>query len=136
MRRLNERDKKWLLGLNLQLLNRILLGLYCLFITLNLLDVVSTLFAMNNFEGFYELNRLAASLFGKGILGFIFATLVLKVIPAIVILYPLWLKEGAHIKPHEVRMVKIAVIAALIVVNLLYIYVVLLQNIPLILQHI
>ena len=136
MSQLNERDKRSLLRLNLRLLNRILLGLYCLFIALSTLDVLSTLFAMDNFPGFHELNRLPASLFGTGVLGFVFATLVLKIIPAIVALYPLLLKDGPHVRPYKVRMVKLAAIIALIIVNLFYGYIVLVQNIPLIVHQI
>jgi len=89
MRQLNERDKKWLSALDLRLLDRALRSLFALFIALSVLDVVSTLIAMTVFQdSFYELNRLAAVLFGGGILGFVFSTIVLKAVPAILIIYP------------------------------------------------
>jgi len=137
IRQLNERDKKWLRRLDLRLMNRILLGLYCIFVALSALDILSTLVAMYAFPGsFHELNRLAAPLFGSGILGFIFASAVLKIIPAIALLYPLLLKENTQRRPHEIRSVKLAVIVALIIVDLFYGYVVLFLNIPLVVPQI
>ena len=138
MRQLNERDKKWLSALDLRMLDRALRGLYALFILLSLLDVTSTLVAMTVFQdSFYELNPLAAVLFGGGLLGFVFSTIVLKAIPAILIIYPLLLKENNHplAKPHEMRQVKLAAIIALIVANLFYGYIVLLHNIPLLISR-
>jgi hypothetical protein len=89
-------------------------------------------------DSFYELNQVAAILFGGGILGFVFSTIVLKVIPALLIIYPLLLKEEDHPRapPHEIRQVKLAVIIALIVANLFYGYIVLLHNVPLLITRV
>jgi len=134
---MSETDKKWLYRLDLRLMNRILLGLYCLFVALSALDIQSTLIAMYAFpDSFHELNRLAAPLFGSGILGFIFASIVLKVIPAIALLYLLFLKENTHTRPYKVSPAKLAAIVALIIVDLFYGYVVLFQNIPLLVHQI
>jgi len=134
IRKLNEQDKRWISALDLRQLDGALRGLFVLFITLSILDVVSTLYAMTAFQNsFYELNSVAALLFGDGIDGFIFSTIVLKVIPVIVLIYPLLLKEGDNplTQPHQVRQVKLGAIIALIVVDLFYGYIVLLHNIPL-----
>ncbi len=123
--RLNERDKKWLSALDLRQLDRALRSLFALFIILSILDIASTLIAMTVFQdSFYELNRVAALLFGGGIPGFVFSTLVLKVIPALVIIYPLLLKEGNQplAQPVEIRQVKLAAIIGLIVADLFYGY--------------
>ena len=138
IRRLNERDKKWLSALDLRQLDRSLRSLFALFIVLSILDVASTLYAMTVFQdSFYELNSVAAQLFGSGIGGFIFSTIVLKIIPALVLIYPLLLKErhNPHSKPYEIRQVKLGAIVALIVANLFYGYIVLLHNIPLLVSR-
>jgi hypothetical protein len=138
VRRLNERDKEWLLGLNLDRINGILLGLYFLFVTLSILDVSSTLVAMRLFPAsFFEMNRLAASLFGTNtFLGFLLATIVLKVIPIGVILYPVLLgRNPSEASSYQVRAVKIAAIVALVAANLIYGYVVLFQNIPILMNQ-
>ena len=139
MRELNERDKKWLTELNLQKLDRALRILYVLFIVLSVLDVASTLIAMTLFQdSFHELNGVAAILFGDGIPGFVFSTIVLKVIPGILIIYPLLLKPGDNLgaPPHQIRQVKLAAIIALIVVDLFYGYVVPVHNLPLLISRI
>ena len=102
------------------------------------MDIASTLIAMTLFQdSFYELNSIAARLFGGGILGFVFSTIVLKVIPAMVLVYPLLLREGDNprTQPYQVRQVKLAAIVALIVVDLFYSYIVLIHNIPLLVSR-
>ncbi|MDA4130126.1 MAG: DUF5658 family protein [Thaumarchaeota archaeon] len=139
IRQLNERDKKWLSALDLLVLDKALRALFVLFVALSVLDVASTLVAMTVFrDSFYELNRVAAILFGGGIFGFVFSVIVLMVIPTMLIIYPLLLKENDHpdSQPHEIRQVKLAVIIALVVANLFYGYIVLLHNIPVLISRI
>ncbi len=129
-----ERDKAWLARLNLKVLNRSIASLLAIFVFLSALDVFTTRTAMNVLPSFHEFNVLAASLFHNQVEGLLVAVVLLKAVPVVVILYALFLKEKNH-HSHQVRAVKLGVSIALILFNIFYGYVVLFNNLVLLMQY-
>ena len=130
----NERDKERLGKLNLVLLNRILRPLFVFFVTLSVLDVASTTIAMTAGPAFHELNFFAAQLFDLNFTGFALA-MVVKFSPAIPLAYMTLLDDTNVQRRHQVRMVKIAALIALLVIDGVEGYVVIFNNIPQLLQY-
>ncbi|MDG6922072.1 MAG: hypothetical protein JRN67_02115 [Nitrososphaerota archaeon] len=129
----SERDKRWISSLSLQRLNDIVWPLYVGFICLNFLDIFTTSIAMSNPLVFQERNILAARLFAMNFQGFLFA-LILKFSPAFPLFYAVFLGDPQNKHAHQIRLIKVAAIFALVVGDLFYIWVVLLNNIPVLLH--
>jgi hypothetical protein len=92
------------------------------FVTLNGLDVLTTLVAINAGPAFVELNPIASGLFHLSYLGFIGA-LALKYFPLIPLAYVTFMKESAT-RPVAFRVVKIAGFVALSAGVVFYVFVV------------
>ena len=136
----NERDKKWLVNLNLSKLDNILWPLYIAFICLNFLDLYTTTLALytttislRNPLVFQERNILAARLFTMNFQGFLFALLI-KFAPAFPLLYAVFLRDPKNTHAYQIRLIKVSAIAALIIGDAFYMWVVLLNNVPVLLS--
>lgn len=125
----SERDKKWIASLNLARLNNILWPLYIGFICLNFLDIYTTSLALSNALVFQERNVLAARLFAMNFQGFLFA-LIVKFAPAFPLFYAVFLGDPKNKHAQQIRLIKVAAIFALVVGDIFYVWVVLLNNIP------
>jgi hypothetical protein len=128
-----ERDKRWISSLDLRKLNNILWPLYVAFICLNFLDIYTTSLAMSNALVFQERNILAARLFAMNFQGFLFA-LILKFSPTFPLFYAVFMVDPSNKHAHQIRLIKVAAIFALVVGDLFYVWVVLLNNIPVLLS--
>ncbi len=129
----SERDKKWLTSLDLSRLDNILWPLYIAFICLNFLDLFTTSLALSNSLVFQERNILAAKLFAENFQGFLFA-LMIKFAPTFPLFYAVFLRDPQNKHPYQIRLIKVSAIAALIVGDAFYAWVVLLNNIPVLLS--
>src|SRR5439155_25625894 len=95
-----ERDRDFILGLNLKTINSILWPLFVGFLCLEFLDVYSTLIALSQGQFFMELNPIAGTLFSLKFIGFLLA-LVLKYLPAIPLFYLVFVGYKLEFHPYE-----------------------------------
>jgi hypothetical protein len=136
----SERDKKWLGSLNLSKLDNILWPLCIAFICLNFLDLYTTTLALytttvnlSNPLVFQERNILASRLFAMNFQGFLFALLI-KFAPAFPLLYAVFLRDPKNTHAHQIGLIKVSAIAALMIGDAFYVWVVLLNNVPVLLS--
>lgn len=132
-RRASERDRHWLMSLGLERLDNFLWPLFIAFICLNFLDIYTTSFAMSSPLVFYERNLIAARLFAMSFEGFLVAFLV-KFAPLLPLFYAVFVKDSRNKYPYQIRLVKVGAIVALVGGDVFYAIVVLLNNIPVLLQ--
>ncbi len=125
----SERDRKWIIQLDLLKLNNVLWPLYIAFICLNFLDIYTTILAMNSNPDFYERNILAARLFGMKFQGFILA-LTLKFAISLPLFYAVFAEDYRNKYPYQIRLVKVGALAALVAGDVFYTAVVVFNNIP------
>jgi len=102
-------------------LNKRLVILLSIFITLNCFDALTTLVAISTGR-MVELNPIASDLFRLSFPGFM-AALVLKYMPIIPLAYATYAKENAS-RPLAIRIVKVSSFVALVAANVLYLAVV------------
>ncbi len=121
--------KNWLSSLDLQKLDNILWPLYIAFICLNFLDIYTTSLALGNSLVFQERNILAARLFAMNFQGFVLALLV-KFAPTFPLFYAVFVGDSKSHGGYQIRLIKVSAIAALIVGDAFYVWVVLFNNIP------
>jgi len=117
-----QRETRFLLSFDLSKLNGRLVILLAIFITLNCLDALTTLVAINAGPGFVELNPIASSLFNLSFAGFM-AALVLKYIPIVPLIYATYLR-GSDKHPIATRIVKVSAFIALAAADIFYVGVV------------
>ena len=125
-----ERDRDFILGLNLKTINNILWPLFVGFLCLEFLDVYSTLIALSQGQFFMELNPIAGTLFSLRFIGFLLA-LALKYLPAIPLFYLVFVGDKFGTHPYEIRLVKFVALASLVAADALLLYIVALNNLPL-----
>jgi hypothetical protein len=130
-----ERDKRWITQLNLARLNNVLWPLYVAFICLNFLDIYTTSIALSHSQVFQEHNVLGAQLFSMKFGGFSLA-LVLKLVPSIPLFYAVFVQDRSGKHAYHIRLVKISALFALVVGDAFYVLVVLLNNVPVLLEGI
>lgn len=82
---------------------------------------------------FQERNLIAAKLFAMSFQGFVVA-LAMKFAPLLPLFYAVFENDSANRYPYQVRLVKVGALAALIAGDVFYVLVVLLNNIPVLLQ--
>jgi hypothetical protein len=111
-----------MMGFDVSWLNRILFPLLLLFILLNFADVCLTLFAIRIGPPFFELNRVAANLFGLGFVGFLIA-LALKYSLMLPMAYGTFASDRTA-SELQVRIYKLSVLVALASGNLFYAFVI------------
>ena len=111
--RVKERDEKWILGVDMLYLQKAMWVLFLVYLALNVLDIVSTLYALSLGPAFFELNPIAAGLFRRGFVGFLFA-LVLKYVPLVPLGYGVLLREkdGNQVQVRAVKMGILVVLGA------------------------
>ena len=115
-------ETKFLMSFDIPRLDRKLIILLSVFITLNGLDVLTTLVAINAGPTFVELNPIASGLFELNFIGFI-AALSLKYIPVVPLVYVTYLKEVTG-RPIAFRTVKVSALVALAAADVFYLIVV------------
>jgi hypothetical protein len=115
------RETKFLMSFDLSSVNKKLLILLSVFITLNFFDAATTLLAIHAGPTFVELNPIASSLFRLDFPGFMLA-LTLKYIPAVPLIYATLLPvEG---RTMSLRIVKVSALIALAAADVFYVAVV------------
>jgi len=117
-----QRETRFVMSFNIPRLNNRLVILLLVFITLNGLDVLTTLLALSAGPAFVELNPIASQLFSLSLPGFIGA-LALKYMPIVPLAYVTFMKERVG-RPVAYRVVKIAGLVALSAGVVFYILVV------------
>jgi hypothetical protein len=120
-RMIRERETKFMMSFDVAKLNKRLVILLSMFITLNCLDALTTLVAISTGR-IVELNPIASSLFHLNFPGFI-AALGLKYMPVIPLAYATYAREGAS-HPLAIRVVKVSAFVALVAANIFYLAVV------------
>ncbi len=125
-----DRDRDFILGLDLKTVNNILWPLLVGFVCLEFLDVYSTLIALSQGQFFMELNPIAGTLFSMKFIGFLLA-LALKYLPTIPLFYLVFAGDKFETHPYEIRLVKFVALVSLIAADSLLLYIVALNNLPL-----
>lgn len=133
-RKANERDRKFIMNLNLSFLDKVLPPLYAAFLCLDFLDVYSTLLAMKSSFEFHELNPIASDLFSLKFEGFLIA-IAFKYLPAIPLFYLVYARDASGTHPLQIRMIKFVGLVALIAADGLLGYIVAWNNIPILLSQ-
>ncbi len=110
-RQARQRETRFLMSFNMPRVNSYLVILLLIFVTLNGLDVLTTLVAINAGPSFVELNPIASELFHLNYIGFVGA-LALKYMPLIPLGYVTFLRESTG-RPVAFRVVKVAALLAL-----------------------
>jgi len=128
-RRANERDRQFIMSLNLSFLDKVLVPLYAAFLCLDFLDVYSTLLALRSSFDFKELNPIASALFSMRFDGFLIAV-AFKYLPAIPLFYLVFVKDSSGIHPFQIRLVRFVGLVALVAADGLLGYIVAWNNIP------
>lgn len=128
-RKANERDRAFIMSLNLGLIEKALIPLYVAFLCLDFLDVYSTLLALKATIDFRELNPIASTLFSLRFDGFLIA-MVLKYLPAIPLFYLVFVKDPENKHPFDLRLVRFVALVALVAIDLYLGYIVAWNNIP------
>ena len=126
-REVYERDRQWIMGLNMRVMNDLLWPLFVGYLCLNFLDVYMTTLAMNFGPLFHELNPLAAALFDWQFQGYLLA-LALKYLPVLPIFYVVFASDREEKHQFGLRVVKFSVLVALVGADLLLLYVVGIHN--------
>ena len=116
------RETRFLMSFDVLKLNKQLVILLSVFITLNCLDALTTLIALKVGSPFMELNPIASGLFNHSFVGFA-AALTLKYIPVIPLIYATFLKQNTT-HPVAFRIVKVSAFIALAAANIFYVAVV------------
>ncbi len=128
-RRANERDRQFIMSLNLNFMDKVLIPLYATFLCLDFLDVYSTLMAMKSSFDFRELNPIASALFSMRFDGFLIA-IAFKYLPAIPLFYLVFVRDSAGLHPFQIRLVRFVGLVALVAADGLLGYIVAWNNIP------
>ena len=116
------------MGLNMELMDKVLLPLFIAYLCLDFLDVYSTLLALKT-TLFQELNPIASALFSLHFNGFLIA-MAFKYLPAIPLFYLTFARDKYGRHPFEIRMIRFAALVALISADGLLGYIVVWNNIP------
>jgi Domain of unknown function (DUF5658) len=116
------RETKFLMSFDISKLNKRLMILLSVFITLNFFDAVSTLIALHAGPEFMELNPIASGLFQHSFAGFV-AAMSLKYMPMIPLAYVTFL-SGDGSKGVALRIVKVSAFVALVAADIFYAFVV------------
>jgi hypothetical protein len=134
IRKANERDRQFIMSLNINFLDKVLPPLYAGFLCLDFLDVYSTLLAMKSSFEFHELNPIAAALFGLKFDGFLIA-IAFKYLPAIPLFYLVYVRDRSGEHTFQIRLVRFVALVALIAGDGVLGYIVAWNNIPILLSQ-
>ncbi len=133
IRRANERDRAFIMSLDMRFLDKVVAPLYVGFLCLDFLDVYSTLLAMRSTFDFRELNPIASALFSMRFDGFLIA-MALKYLPAIPFFYLVYVKGPHELHPFEIRLVRFVALVSLVAADAVLGYIVAVNNIPILLS--
>jgi hypothetical protein len=122
-----QRDKAWVMCLDVNSLNNMIWPLFVGYICLNFLDVYTTTLAMNFGPLFHEENPLAAALFDRKFQGYLLA-LAFKYLPAIPMFYVVFTNDPHGRHQFGIRVVKFSVLIALAGADMMLLYIVGLHN--------
>jgi hypothetical protein len=125
-KKIRERETRWIMQLEVRMLNRFLAPLLIALVLLDFLDVSLTVSALYQGPVFIEFNRIAHALFDMQFWGFL-AALLLKYVILIPIAYGVHLGEKPN-RPVQVRVVKLGTLAGLVGADLLMAYIVTLDG--------
>src|SRR6266850_3282026 len=128
MRRAQDRDRQFIMSLNMDVMNKILLPLFVAYLCLDFLDVYSTLLALSTGQ-FGELNPIASTLFSLHFGGFL-VSMTFKYLPAIPLFYLVFARDKYGRHPFEIRLVRFAALVTLVAGDALLSYIVAWNNIP------
>ena len=131
MRRARERDRQFIMGLNIELMNKVLLPLFIAYLCLDFLDVYSTLLALKT-NIFQELNPIASTLFSLHFGGFLIA-IAFKYLPAIPLFFLVFVRDPDDRHPFQIRLLRFVALVSLIAADGLLTYIVVWNNIPILL---
>jgi len=134
LRRANERDKQFIMNLNLDLLEKLLLPLFIAYLCLEFMDIYSTLLALRNSLIFHELNPIASALFSMRFDGFLLATFW-KYLPGIPLFYAVFVKDPENKHPFGLRMARFVGLVSLISIDGVLLFIVGVNNIPMLLTY-
>ena len=123
----SERDKRWIIQLDLETLQEFVWPLFIGFVCLTFLDVYTTTLAFSFGSLFHEENPLAAALFDLQFRGYLLA-LLFKYLPMIPLFYLVFMQDKGEKHAMQVRMVKLSAVIALTGADLLLFYVVGINN--------
>ena len=129
IRRANERDREFIMSLDIRLIEKLLIPLYAAFLCLDFLDVYSTLLAMKSAIDFHELNPIASALFSMRFDGFLIA-MVLKYLPAVPLFYLVYANDRSGLHAFQIRLMRFAALVALVAGDLVLGYIVAINNLP------
>jgi hypothetical protein len=129
IRRANERDRKFIMSLNLSLLEKILLPLFVAYLCLEFLDVYSTMLAIRNSLIFHELNPIASDLFSMRFGGFMLA-MVFKYLPGVPLFYAVFVQDPSNKHPFGLRMARFVALVSLVSIDGVLFYIVGWNNLP------
>ena len=129
IRRANERDRKFIMSLNLNLVEKILLPLFVTYLCLEFLDVYSTMLAIRNSLIFHELNPIASDLFSMRFGGFMLA-MVFKYLPGVPLFYAVFVRDPENKHPFGLRMARFVALVSLVSIDAVLLYIVGWNNVP------
>jgi heme A synthase len=129
IRRANERDREFIMSLNLHFLEKVLLPLYAAFLCLDFMDVYSTLLAMKSSFDFRELNPIASALFSLHFNGYLLA-IAFKYLPAIPLFYLVFAKDRSGTRAFEIRLLRFVGLVSLVAADGVLGYIVVWNNLP------
>lgn len=122
-----ERDREWMMQLDVETLQKFIWPLFIGFVCLNFLDVYMTTLAFDFGPLFHEENPIAAAFFGWQFFGYLLA-LAFKYLPAIPLFYLVFVQDGTGAHQLEIRMLKLAGVVALAGADIFLFYVVGINN--------
>jgi hypothetical protein len=130
-----ERERNFIMGINGNSIEKWLKVSFYLFFLLYLLDVFSTFTALRFLPAAFERNLFFAYLFESGLSGYlvaIFFKFILILPIMIVVLFPLRRSKNELV----MRILKIATLAGILAAIIIYSYIVLFNNIPILISYI
>lgn len=133
IRRANARDRQFIMSLNLEFLDKVVVPLYVIFLCLDFMDVYSTLLAMKSTLEFHELNPIASALFSMKFDGFLLA-MVFKYLPAIPLFYLVYARDNSGLHYFEIRLARFVGFVCLVAADGFLGYIVIWNNIPILLS--
>jgi len=123
----------WLNKLNLHALDSVLWPLLTAYLCLNFLDLYTTSIAIGGSQAFQEYNIIAAKLFSMKFGGFLLA-IILKFAPVFPLFYAVFSSDRSGKHHLQIRVIKISALLTLVIGDTFYSAIVLLNNIPVLLQ--
>ncbi|MDG6990742.1 MAG: hypothetical protein JRM99_04890 [Nitrososphaerota archaeon] len=123
----SERDKRWIMQLDLETLQEFVWPLFIGFVCLTFLDVYTTTLAFDFGPLFHEENPIAAALFNLQFQGYLLA-LAFKYLPMLPLFYLVFIQDKTGKHEMQVKTLKLAGLVTLAGADLFLFYVVGINN--------